>query len=115
MSFADFSFSCDDLAAAENAVANPYLSDPAKGLGLITRLVAHPSPGMHLAQHKTLKHLGQLIHENDVNLAAKDSFPAEALAYRDLQALEDSTQDWVTFPEYTAGYHAVIQSARADH
>jgi hypothetical protein len=50
-----------------------------------------------------------------VNLAAKDSFPAEALAYRDLQALEDSTQDWVTFPEYTAGYSAVIQSARADH
>jgi GTP-binding protein EngB required for normal cell division len=99
MSFADLSFSCDDLAAAENAVANPYLSDPAKGLGLITRLVVHPSPGMHLAQHKTLKHLGQLIHENYVNLAAKDSFPAEALAYRDLQALEDSLQDLVTFPD----------------
>lgn len=38
----DFSSSLEELEAAEAETANPYLADPARGLELITRLIAQP-------------------------------------------------------------------------
>ena len=60
MSFDNFNFSDDDLKAAESAVANPYLADPAKGLGLVTRLIAHPPPAVTRQQQQHLAQLHQL-------------------------------------------------------
>ena len=99
MSFDNFNFSDDDLKAAESAVANPYLADPAKGLGLVTRLIAHPPPAVARQQQQHLAQLHQLIHHDYINLASRDDYPAEAQAFRELLALEESLEDLVIFPD----------------
>lgn len=99
MNFDNFDFSTDDLKSAESAIANPYLADPAKGLGLITRLIAHPPPSVTQNQQKHLSQLHQLIHHDYINLAARDDYPAEAQAFRELLALEESLEDLVIFPD----------------
>jgi len=99
MSLSDLTFPLDDLAAAENDTANPYLADPAKGLQLITRLIAHPPPQRTQDQRQHLAHLHQLIHQSFVSLAARDDFQAEAQAFRELLALEESLHDLALFPD----------------
>ena len=99
MNLNDFSFTIEDMAAASAASTNPYLADPAKGLELITHLVAHPPTGKTGSQWTQLECLHKLIHSSYVNLAARDNYPAEALAYRDLQTLEASLEDMVIFPD----------------
>ncbi len=95
----DFNFSLEDLEAAEAATANPYLSDPAQGLQLVTRLIAQPGSEASGEPRRHLHRLHQLIHQSFVSLAARDDYPAEAEAYRELQALEQSLEDLVAFPD----------------
>ena len=99
MSFTHFNFSADDLAAAEAETANPYLANPTKGLQLITRLIAHP-PACHADEkHKHLARLHQLIHHDFFKAAARDDYPAEVEAFRELLALEESLEDLLHFPD----------------
>ena len=95
----DFSFSLEELEAAEAETANPYLADSALGLQLITRLIAQPQGVIHSEHRRQLHRLHQLIHQSFVNLAARDDYPAEAQAYRELVALEQSLEDLVAFPD----------------
>ncbi|MGF6393345.1 dynamin family protein [Pseudomonas plecoglossicida] len=94
----DFSSSLEELEAAEAETANPYLADPARGLELITRLIAQPQGTAPSEQRQHLHRLHQLIHQSFVNLAARDDYPAEAQAYRALLALEQSLEALVAFP-----------------
>lgn len=95
----DFNFSDEELTALEAETANPYLADPAKGLQLITRLIAQPENSLHSLQRQHFKHLHDLIHQSYVSLSARDTCPTEALNYRDLIALEDALEDLVAFPD----------------
>jgi len=94
----DFSLSLEELEAAEAEAANPYMADSALGLQLITRLIAQPQGTTHSEQRRQLHRLHQMIHQSFVNLAARDDYPAEAQAYRELLALEQSLEDLVAFP-----------------
>lgn len=95
----DFNFSDEELAALEAETANPYLADPAKGLQLITRLIAQPEASLPSLQRQHFKHLHDLIHQSYVSLSARDTCPTEALNYRDLIALEEALEDLVAFPD----------------
>lgn len=95
----DFNFSDEELAALEAETANPYLADPAKGLQLITRLIAQSEASLPSQQRQHFKHLHNLIHQSYVSLSARDTCPTEALNYRDLIALEDALEDLVAFPD----------------
>lgn len=95
----DFNFSDEELAALEAETANPYLADPAKGLQLITRLIAQPEAYLPSLQRQHFKHLHDLIHQSYVSLSARDTCPTEALNYRDLIALEEALEDLVAFPD----------------
>lgn len=99
MSLANFDFSSDEMTAAEAKTTNPYLIDPAKGLALISRLIAHPPLTANSAQRQQLAHLHQLIHERFFSLADRDDYPAEAQTVRELLALEESLQDLAVFPD----------------
>lgn len=95
----NFKLSEKDLAAAETAAANPYLSNPAQGLQLVTQLMAQPRSTASHEQRRQQVRLHQLIHQSFVSLAARDDYPAEAQAYRELQTLERSLEDLVDFPD----------------
>lgn len=95
----DFKFSDEELAALDAETANPYLADPAKGLQLITRLIAQPETSLPTQHRRNFKHLHNLIHQSYVSLSARDTYPTEALNYRDLIALEDALEDLVAFPD----------------
>lgn len=95
----DFSFSLEELQAAEAETANRYLADSALGLQLITRLIAQPQGAIRSEHRQQLHRLHQLIHQSFVNLAARDDYPAEAQAYRELVVLEQSLEDLVAFPD----------------
>ncbi|WP_217646309.1 dynamin family protein, partial [Azotobacter beijerinckii] len=96
----DFSFSLEDLEAAEAATANPYLNDPAKGLQLIARLVGQSRPdASQEQQRRLLAELHQLIHERFIELTGKGSYPGEAQALRELLALEESLENLALFPD----------------
>jgi tRNA U34 5-carboxymethylaminomethyl modifying GTPase MnmE/TrmE len=95
----DFNFTLEELEAAEAATANPYLSDPAQGLQLVTRLIAQPGGEASGEKRRQLHRLHQLIHQSFVSLAARDDYPAEAQAYRELLSLEQSLEDLVAFPD----------------
>jgi len=99
MSLTEFTISEADLAQAVSDTINPYLADPAKGLQLVTRLIAHPPQDRSQTQQKHLAQLHQLIHQTFVNLSARDDYPAEALAFRELLALEDSLEELSFFPD----------------
>lgn len=99
MSLSSFSFSLDEMTAAEADTVNPYLADPAMGLQLVTRLMAHPPPQQSRQQRRHQAHLHQLIHQSFVSLAARDDFPAEAQSFRALLALEESLEDLALFPD----------------
>ncbi|AXM95281.1 dynamin family protein [Pseudomonas plecoglossicida] len=92
----DFSFSLEELEAAQAATGNPYLNDPGKGLQLIASLVGKPKRA--LQQHLPAA-LHQLIHERFIALASKGSYPGEAQALRELQALEASLENLALFPD----------------
>jgi len=96
----DFTLSAAELAAAENAAANPYLSDPARGLQLLARLIGQPCPdALDARQRQSLAELHRLIHERFIALAARGSYPGEARALRELQALEESLENLALFPD----------------
>lgn len=95
----EFNFSLEELEVAEAETANPYLADSALGLQLITRLIAQPQGVIPSEHRRQLHRLHQLIHQSFVNLAARDDYPAEAQAYRELVALEQSLEDMVAFPD----------------
>lgn len=96
----DFTLSAAELAAAENAAANPYLSDPARGLQLLARLIGQPRPdALDARQRQSLAELHRLIHERFIALAARGSYPGEARALRELQALEESLENLALFPD----------------
>ncbi|MFV3290284.1 dynamin family protein [Pseudomonas sp. NY11955] len=95
----DFSFSLEELKAAEAAATNPYLADSALGLQLIARLIAQPHHKHPSQQLQQLDQLHQLIHQRFVDLVARDAYPAQAQAYRELIALEQSLEDLVAFPD----------------
>ena len=95
----DFNFSDDELGAAQSATTNPYLSDAAKGMQLIASLVAQARPSREQGQTTLPAVLHRLIHERFIELAAKGSYPGEAMALRELQALEASLQDLCLFPD----------------
>lgn len=99
MSF-DFNFSKEELDAAESAAANPYLRDPARGLQLIARLTGKPRrDAIHAGQCQLLAELHTLIHEHFIALTAKGSYPGEAQALRELQALEEALENLALFPD----------------
>ncbi len=95
----DFNFSLEELEAAESATANPYLSDAARGLQLVTRLMAQPGSHSTTQQRQQLQHLHELVHRRFVALAARDDYPAEAQSYQELIALEQSLEDLAAFPD----------------
>ncbi|MEZ1317718.1 dynamin family protein [Pseudomonas fluorescens] len=96
----DFNLSLEDLEAAQSATTNPYLSDPDKGLQLIASLVGQPRPGVGLSQGQQLSAtLHRLIHERFIDLTSKGSYPGEAKALRELQALETSLENLALFPD----------------
>ena len=96
----DFNFSLEELEAAEAATANPYLSNPAKGLELVARLVGQPSADlMQDEQRALLAQLHQLIHTDFIALTSKGSYPGEAQALRELLALEQSLENLALFPD----------------
>lgn len=95
----DFKFSEDELTTAESETANPYLTDPAKGLQLLTRLIAQPDTLLPSVQRQHFKHLHNLIHQGYLSLSTRDTCPTEAVNYRDLIALQDTLQDLVAFPD----------------
>ncbi|MGV8842787.1 MAG: dynamin family protein [Pseudomonas sp.] len=96
----DFNFPLEELEAAEMATANPYLSDPRKGLQLIARLVGQPRPDASQEQQRQLlAELHALIHERFIELAARGSYPGEAQALRELLTLEASLENLALFPD----------------
>ncbi len=96
----DFNFSLEELEAAEAATANPYLSDPARGLQLLARLIGHPAPeAVQEAQRAQLARLHSLIHQDFIALTARGSYPGEAQALRQLLALEDALENLALFPD----------------
>ena len=96
----DFSFSLEDLEAAQAATANPYLSDPVKGLQLIARLVGQSRPDASQEHQRQLPAvLHRLIHERFIELTARGSYPGEAQALRELLALEESLENLALFPD----------------
>lgn len=95
----DFSFSLEDLEAAQSATTNPYLSDPGKGLQLIASLVGQPRPGVGQEQQQLPAALHRLIHERFIDLTSRGSYPGEAQALRELQALEASLENLALFPD----------------
>ena len=96
----DFSLSLEELEAAQSATTNPYLRDPGKGLQLIASLVGQPRPNVGKAQRQQLPAaLHRLIHERFIELTSKGSFPGEAQALRELQALEASLENLALFPD----------------
>ncbi|VVQ35287.1 dynamin family protein [Pseudomonas fluorescens] len=96
----DFSFSLEELEAAQSATTNPHLSDPAKGLQLIASLVGRPRQAVgDVRQQQLCTALHRLIHEHFIDLASKGSYPGEALALRELQALEASLANLAQFPD----------------
>ncbi len=96
----DFSFSLEDLEAAQSATTNTYLSDPGKGLQLIVSLVGQPRPDVGQEQQQQLPAtLHRLIHERFIDLTSKGSYPGEAQALRELQALEASLENLALFPD----------------
>lgn len=100
MNIGDFNFSDADLAASEAAALNPYLSDSAKGLLLLTRLIAHPpAQQSDNEQQQHLYRLHQLIHHNFLTLAARDDYRDEAAAFRDLLAQEEDLEHLLRFPD----------------
>lgn len=98
LSFDQFTLTNEQLAAVATSAANPYLSNPAQGLQLVTQLIAQPQDSASHEQRRQQTRLHQLIHQSFVSLAARDDYPAEAQAYRELQALERSLEDLVAFP-----------------
>lgn len=96
----DFTISLEELEAAEASTANPYLSDPARGLQLVARLVGQPLPdAVQDQQRDQLARLHDLIHRNFIELTAKGSYPGEAQALRELLALEQSLENLALFPD----------------
>lgn len=96
----DFSLSFEELEAAQSATTNPYLRDPGKGLQLIASLVGQPRPNVGKAQRQQLPAaLHRLINERFIELTSKGSFPGEAQALRELQALEASLENLALFPD----------------
>ncbi|MFJ3107359.1 dynamin family protein [Pseudomonas putida] len=95
----DQTFSLEELEAAEAETANPYLADSALGMQLIARLIAQPHDKRPSQQLQQLSRLHQLIHQRFVNLVARNAYPAQAQAYRELLALEQSLEDLVAFPD----------------
>lgn len=96
----DFNFPLEDLEAAEMATANPYLSDPSKGLQLIARLAGQPRPDASQEQQRQLLgELHSLIHDRFIELTAMGSYPGEAQALRKLLALEESLENLALFPD----------------
>lgn len=94
----DFTFSDEELDAVQGE-ANPYLADPAKGMELITRLIAQPKAAACSGERQHFKHLHDLIHQSYVSLSALDTCPTEALNYRDLITLEGALEDLAAFPD----------------
>jgi len=92
----DFSLSLEDLEAAQAATGNPYLNDPGKGLQLIASLVGQPKRGM---EQQLPAALHRLIHERFIELTSKASYPGEAQALRELQALEEALENLALFPD----------------
>ena len=86
----------DLLDASQAASANPYLSNPALGMGLIARLLA--APAMALAATGPLARLRQLIHEE---FAAILPFcgPSGLTAARELAAIAASIEELALFPD----------------
>jgi hypothetical protein len=99
MNLNQFEFSEADLAASEAAASNPYLADPAKGLLLLTRLIADPPVQQDSGALQHLYRLHQLIHQGFLSLSARDDFPDGAAVYRDLLALEESLVYMLRFPD----------------
>lgn len=93
----DYDFSLNELEAAEAATANPYLSDPAKGLQLLARLVGQSAA--EDKQQAQLSRLHRLIHQDFIALAANGSYPGEAQALSQLQALEEALENLALFPD----------------
>lgn len=86
----------DLLDAAQAASANPYLSNPALGMGLIARLLAAPATA--LVATGPLARLRQLIHEE---FAAIVPFcgPSGVTAARELAAIAASIEELALFPD----------------
>lgn len=96
----DFNFSLEELEAAEAATTNPYLSQPARGLQLLARLIGHPAPeAVPEAQRAQLARLHTLIHQDFIALTARGSYPGEAQALRQLLALEEALENLALFPD----------------
>ncbi|WP_199052011.1 dynamin family protein [Aquitalea sp. ASV15] len=93
----DVIFTLDELEAAEAASANPYLSNPARGLQLLTRLVGQPAA--QEAQRAQLARLHTLIHQDFIALTARGSYPGEAQALRQLLGLEEALENLALFPD----------------
>ncbi len=96
----NFSFSVDELEAAATSTANPYLSQPERGLQLVARLVGQPlADAVPSAQRHLLAQLHDLIHTRFLALTAKGSYPGEAHALHGLLTLEQSLQNLTAFPD----------------
>lgn len=96
MDFSTFEFSAEALASAGQALENPYLSDPTKGLLLLTQLMSRPDSNQI---HQQMAYFHQHLHHDYIDLSAQDHYPAEAKAYKDLMALEKSLEYLVMFPD----------------
>ena len=96
----DLSRSPEELDSIQQAVANPYLSEPARGLQLVARLIGQPRPNaIDAQQRESLAKLHRLIHERFIALASRGSYPGEAQALRELLALEESLENLALFPD----------------
>jgi TPR repeat protein len=92
----DFFIPDDILDAAEAATANPYLSDPAEGMGLIARLLAAPAAASAGAEAR--ERLRRLIHE-DFTAIVPFCGPSGAGVARELAAIGESIEELALFPD----------------
>lgn len=96
MNLDDFIIPDDLLDAAEAASANPYLTDPAAGMGLIARLLAAPAGAS--AATEQLARLHQLIHQEFAGIVPFCGPPGAAAA-RELAAIGESIEELALFPD----------------
>jgi TPR repeat protein len=96
MNLDDFDIPDDLLDAVEAASANPYLTNPAAGMGLIARLLAAPAPLS--AAEEPLAHLRQLIHQ-EFDRIVPFCGPSGAAAARELVSIGQSIEELALFPD----------------
>jgi len=96
MNLDDFVIPDELLDAVEAATANPYLTNPAAGMGLIARLLAAPATTSAAAE--SLVRLHQLIHQDFAEIVPFCG-PSGAAGARELAAIGESLEELALFPD----------------